>query len=376
MAEQRRNPALAQLQLRQEALLNKLDSLQLRLNDIQREQNIDVTYDLSKVTASQFKKLQSKQSSIFETLLNIAVEVENVGRKQNIPLPAQNEVANVIHSVAKSIEKRQQQSITQLKVLSSIAESIQPWLHPPGEQKVQIVAKEEQNKYKSRRNELQLVSDCLRVQCNRMDPKETDKVTKQQLNNLLEKVSLIGIDASVENEKHIQVVIDELSTDSVVDYNVFLNRIVDMEGTDQSPHKSEWNMIRCNLIGEGRVDGGVRILYRYDGWPEPLSFVLKGVDTKDQNNMTLKEVLTHIDANSKDSVEYQELRYAENPTFVPGRRGWQKLNAQDVENENVAFLVNNDGTLEIDIWLRTKGFITNNKGRPMPEEDEEDLVDV
>ena len=51
------------------------------------------------------------------------------------------------------------------------------------------------------------------------------------------------------------------------------------------------------------------------------------------------------------------------PTFVPGKRGWEALNA-DIENEKVAFLLNNDGTLEIDIWFKTKDFIANNQGRP------------
>ena len=64
------------------------------------------------------------------------------------------------------------------------------------------------------------------------------------------------------------------------------------------------------------------------------------------------------------------------PTFVPGKRGWEPLNAVDIENEKVSFLLNNDGTLEIDIWLRTKDFIANNQGRALPEEDEDDLVDI
>lgn len=65
------------------------------------------------------------------------------------------------------------------------------------------------------------------------------------------------------------------------------------------------------------------------------------------------------------------------PTFVPfGKRGWEKLNVKNIETEKVPFLHNNDGTLEVDIWLRTKDFITNKKGRPLPEENDDDLVDI
>eukprot|EP01084_Bolivina_argentea_P287496 493337_1 len=206
MAEQINNKALEQLKLRQEVLLNKIGSLQFRLNSIQRAENIP--YDTPNISMKQFKQLQSKQSQMFTKLLEIAGRIETISYKQNIELPAKNEIQSVIDSIASNIKRRQQRSLTQLKVLKNIAISIQTMNISP-EIKTLIIDNEnnenkldekkqeiqiENNKYKTRYYDLELVSESLRNECKRMDNNNTNEITYEQLNYLLEKVTLIDVD--------------------------------------------------------------------------------------------------------------------------------------------------------------------------------------
>eukprot|EP00484_Ammonia_sp_Unknown_P007634 CAMPEP_0197073944 /NCGR_PEP_ID=MMETSP1384-20130603/210861_1 /TAXON_ID=29189 /ORGANISM="Ammonia sp." /LENGTH=399 /DNA_ID=CAMNT_0042512785 /DNA_START=9 /DNA_END=1208 /DNA_ORIENTATION=+ len=387
---------LERLRQRQEATLSKLGALQLRLGELQRQQNIP--YDTSNVSQRQFTALQSKQASIFSRLLNIAGQLDDIAQKQNIQLPASNEVASVICGMSESLQQRQQRSLTQLRLLQNIANSIQsvpisPKVH-------QLLAKQDEKEqeekkeaasqrqtssfdrsksesYKSRKYDLELIAECLRTQCQRMDSNSTGKVTKQQLLNLLADVQLAEVARSVQNEKHIKLIMDEITRDTIIDYNTFLNLLTDFSATDgMAAGKVEWNLFRFNLIGAGRVEGKLRIFYRYDGWPEPVSFVVNDVNTAHRLNLPLTEVLQYIEKKTKKAVPYKEIRYALHPTFVPGKRGWEKLNAENLEKAKVPFLIHNDGTLEIDIWLRTQDFIANKHGMPLPEENEEDLVDI
>mmetsp|Transcript_68515 Transcript_68515/g.61562 ORF Transcript_68515/g.61562 Transcript_68515/m.61562 type:complete len:394 (-) Transcript_68515:69-1250(-) len=392
MAEQGKAPDnqkdLEHLKQRQDAVLNKIGSLQSRLNKIQRERN--VPYDVSNISSQQFKQIKIKQAAIFERLLNIAGQIDKVATKQNLDLPATNEVSSIIETMSNDLEKRQKRSLTQLKVLSGIANSIQSMQLTPQiealinnvddttDKKEDMNIEEDEktttNTFKSRTYDLELVSECLRIQCQRMDNDETGKITKEQLITLLDKVSLVGIDGSVKDETHINKIFDTLTADTIIEYNKLLDLVLDF--SDNNQLETEWNTFRYNLIGKGRVDGTLRIYYRYDAWPEPVQIVIKDIDTKDKNKLGLKDVLEYIQNNTKDIVEYKELRCALNPTFVPGKRGWEALNHEDIDNEKVSFLLNNDGTLEIDIWLRTKDFIANNQGRALPEENEDDLVDI
>lgn len=317
---------LEQLKLRQDALLNKIGSLQSRLNKVQRERNIP--YDISNVSIPTFKELQEKQSSIFERLLNIASKIDKIASKQNIELPAKDEVSFVIERMAKNIEKRQERTLTQLKVLTGIANSIQSMQITPQIKKLLIDDNEEKkrdfafenndksetDKFKSRLYDLELVSECLRAQCQKIDNNSNGKISKEQLIKTLDKISLIDIDGSVKNEKHIQKIINELTFDTIIDYNKFIDLIIDFN--DNNKMKSQWNLFRYNLIGKGRIEGKLRIFYRYDGWPEPLQIIIKNIDTKKKNNLSLKTVLKYIENNTKDIVEFDELRYASKLTFT------------------------------------------------------------
>ena len=164
------------------------------------------------------------------------------------------------------------------------------------------------NTFKSRTYDLELVSECLRIQCQRMDNDETGKITKEQLITLLDKVSLVDIAGSVGDEPHINKIFNALTNDTIIEYNKLFDLILDF--SDDNLLNSEWNLFRHNLIGKGRVDGCLRILYRYDAWPEPVQILIKDIDTKNKNKLPLKQVLKYISDNSKDIVDYQELRCA------------------------------------------------------------------
>merc|ERR1711971_717286 len=176
---------------------------------------------------------------------------------------------------------------------------------------------------------------------------------------------------SASDEKHIATLFNERVVSdpydaTQLDYGELLQLVESCAATRSSPLSAQWNQFRYNLVGAGRVDGALRILYRYDGWPEPQTLVVAGVDTEGKNKLALQAVLRMIGDETGEKVEYQELRCAVNPTFVPGRRGWEPLDTKDVENERVPLLLSNDGTLEVDVWLRTKGFIENRTGKPLP----------
>ena len=215
LAEQTKGPTkegLEELKARQDAILNKIGSLQFRLNKVQRQENIP--YDTSNISLQQFKELEIKQATIFEILLNIAGQIDKVASKQKLDLPATNDVKSIIFAMADYVEKRQKQSLTQLKELTEIANSIQSMeLTQEIEEfiKIQEIEKKEDIdvdvgidididetskkneffEFKSRKYDLELVSECLRVQCQRIDNDETGTITKEQLCGLLDKVSLV-----------------------------------------------------------------------------------------------------------------------------------------------------------------------------------------
>ncbi len=58
--------------------------------------------------------------------------------------------------------------------------------------------------------DLELVSESLRNECKRMDSSNNGFISTEQLNIFLEKITLIDVDKSIKNEKHIQLIINEL----------------------------------------------------------------------------------------------------------------------------------------------------------------------
>ena len=404
MAEQGKMAQLQELRLRQEALLNNLSALQYRANQLQPDEV--VTYDTSTLNPAQFKQLASKQSTIFQRLLGIASQIDSIAQKQSLQLPATQDVGSIIHAMANSLEKRQKRTLSQLQTLSDIADSIQS---PPIGSNIRsfideakpapkpTTAEPAPMNFDSRLYDLEMVSECLRPLCARMDTADTGRLRKAQMCSVLDKCSLVDIAGSVGDETHIAALLEAVSTDATrVDYNQLLDLVMDCAATETSPLCAQWNRFRHNLVGAGRVEGALRILYRYDGWPEPLTIVAKGVETEGRNKVALHKVLRMIADSTGEDVEYQELRCAVklrvymsvcgislhkcvcvclSPTFVPGRRGWEVLDTKDVESERVALLVSNDGMLEVDVWLRTQGFIDTRTGQPLPKANE-DLVDV
>ena len=329
--EQVMTSVLQRLQERQEAVLSHLGSLQLRLNKLQRES--DLPYDTSNLSLSEFKRSQTKQDAIFERLLGVAGQIENEARRQNIELPARDEVGSMIQSMANSLAKRQQRTLSQLNILKNAAQRIQDLQMTPKlqsfidgaepmddvetkEDRIEDAKDEQCTSFKSRIYDLESVAECLRAQCQRMDVQQRRSLTVDQMMDILDTVTMLDIDGSVKNEKHIAVALGEMSVDSRTDYNSFLDRIVDCDATDKLESAAMWNQLRYNLVGNGRVEGAVRILYRYDGWPEPQSILISS-DTRKRNKMPVNEVLHFLKENTKDSVEFHELRCASKLSIFP-----------------------------------------------------------
>eukprot|EP01084_Bolivina_argentea_P059232 108128_1 len=179
---------LEELQRRQESVLNKISQLTNRLSTIQRENG--VPYDTSNVKPLSLDELNKKQSSIFERLLNIAGAIDKIATKQNIQLPAQDEVADVIQTVSKDLEERQKKSIAQLQGLTEMAKSITEIVMPEikklindkeekdenkDDEKKMSVESVKKNKFKERRFDLELVAECLKKQCIRIDNNDSGK---------------------------------------------------------------------------------------------------------------------------------------------------------------------------------------------------------
>jgi len=106
----------------------------------------------------------------------------------------------------------------------------------------------------------------------------------------------------------------------------------------------------------------VRILYRYDGWPEPKVINMYKFN-RSGNGMSMEEILQQIESKAGDDeeVEYEQLRYATTPTYIHGKRGWTEA----FENSFIPFLIGDDGVNEVDIWLRTSEFIHNGVGKQL-----------
>ena len=309
---------LQRLQERQEAVLSKLGAFQLRLNRLQRQS--DLPYDTSNVSLSEFQRLKSRQNSIFDRLVGIAADIEQTARRQDIVLPAQNEVISMMKSMADNLAKRQQRSLNQLRILGKAARSIQElqvtpqikrFMESKDEKKVNSLSSSPLSKltFKSRIFEIESVVECLRTQCRRMDVQQNGTLTVDQMMNILDTVSMMEIDGSVHNEAHITLILEEMSVDSRTDYNSFLDHITDCEGTDKLKSALLWNRLRLNLVGRGRVDGSLRILYRYDGWPEPQTILISPINTRSKHKVKITEILEMLRENT-ESVEYHELRYA------------------------------------------------------------------
>eukprot|EP01084_Bolivina_argentea_P296905 511425_1 len=111
----------------------------------------------------------------------------------------------------------------------------------------------------------------------------------------------------------------------------------------------------------GTGKSNIRILWRYDGWPEA-KIVHAYKFNQNQNGMNVKEIIQQIISNDHDNeIEYEQLRYATNPTYLHGKRGWKVA----YKDSFVPFLIGEDGVHEVDIWFRTKGFIHNGVGKQL-----------
>merc|ERR1712157_62451 len=99
--------------------------------------------------------------------------------------------------------------------------------------------------------------------------------------------------------------------------------------------------------------------YRFDGWPEPIIVnIFKFNQTK---GMNVKRIINEIENKSNEKIEFEQLRYATNPTYILGKRGWKEISSSSF----VPFLIGEDGVNEVDIWFRTKEFIHNGRGKEL-----------
>merc|ERR1712173_533469 len=132
--------------------------------------------------------------------------------------------------------------------------------------------------------------------------------------------------------------------------------------------------VRSRSLNTARLGGGggssyheyttgssnVRVLYRYDGWPEAQQIHIFKFN-QNQKGMNVRAIIQQIENKTNEKVEYEQLRYATNPTYLHGKRGWQKAD----EDSFIPFLIGEDGVNEVDIWFRTKEFIHHGRGKEL-----------
>eukprot|EP01083_Nonionella_stella_P038022 103570_1 len=146
------------------------------------------------------------------------------------------------------------------------------------------------------------------------------------------------------------------------------NKSYTMIGTaDHSEYKASrqddvLSLGRCRSMSIKKSN--LRILYRFDGWPEPQVIKMYKFN-QIQNGLNVRSVLQYVEQHLKDEhndvLEYAQLRFATNPTYIMGKRGWK----QAFPSSFIPFLIGDDGVNEIDIWLRTKGFINEGVGKQL-----------
>lgn len=218
-----------------------------------------------------------------------------------------------------------------------------------------------QNKcFVGRESELQVKSKQLKSLCSEMDDCNYGCVDVANFFVALKNMQLIDVTAGADlSELSFINTVMNVNCYGQVLYNTLCNTLLDVDGTQSK----DWNDFRCCLIGGSRKEGVIRIIYRYDGWPETLVFEC-AMDTEQKNDILSSKIIECIGEYSNEEVTYAQLKYASNPTFAKQlKRGWTVD-----ENKSIKLLVGADGCLEVDVWLRTQDFIDHKKGKPVPKQ--------
>ncbi len=217
----------------------------------------------------------------------------------------------------------------------------------------------EANQVRERRKSLQINASLLSSTLNQFDQNNNGYLKNEIFQRALLQMN-INIDL---NDNNIKLILKDISDNGKgVNISKLINFVCEQHSTLKLESCKQWNSFRMKIISVKRKEGFLRILYKYDAWPQSLIIDIKNEISTKSNSISIDDINKMITKYSKDNdASYKEMKYC--IRCIKGQKiKWINLN----KKKKIPLYVADDGWLEINIWLKTQKFMTKNVGKPIP----------